>query len=414
MHLGKIDTVLAYLKEFSEEQDDDLVLIIDGYDVWLQLPPEPLIRRYFKVIDEQNERVRSIYGPDVAKEHDFRQTVLFGPDKACWPNEGDRVACWAVPTSPLPDHAFGPPGDPHNEGEPVDSYHPRPRWLNSGTIIGPARDVRALLQAVSTRVQHHFDGLSDQFYLATIWGYQEWDRLQTIHNITLPSGVTPPDLAKEVGNDHKTEFHVSLDYESALFQTVGYYDPYLTWLRYDSISSDSYRDTPLSDFDRFELPQDIEASRQPFAALKHPKDQELSERTKPLYKDVTNLRLKQWHELPLLTNLITKHVSPLLHFMMEKDYRVKWWDRMWFSPFARELLRASATATNIPIFKKRLNGKLWINTPGPVMSHDPTSTGGRRDGAWTDRGKWLTWGSMCGSFESLVFGADSGPIYKEG
>ena len=415
MHMGKIDKVLAYLEDFPEEQDDDLVLMVDGYDVWFQLPPEPLIRRYFQVIDAQNERIRSTYGPDVAKKQGFWQTVLFGPDKACWPNsEGGRPACWAVPTSPLPDHAFGPPDDPHNKGEPEDSYHSRPRWLNSGTIMGPARDVRALLQAVAARVQDHREGLSDQFYFATIWGFQEWARLQTLPNITLPSGVTPPDLVKEVGNSHKIEYHVGLDYESALFQTIGYYDPYLTWLQYDSISSGSHKDTPLSEIDRFELPQDVGAARPPLAALKDPKGQELSDLTKPFFSNTKNLRLKQWHELPLLTNIVTRHVSPLLHFMMEKDYRVKWWDRMWFTPFARNLLQASATATNIPIFKTSLNGKLWTNAQGPIMPHNSTSTGGRRDGAWSDKGKWITWASMCAPYEDFVLGADLGPIYNEG
>ena len=416
MHLGKIDKVLAYLEHFSEKQDDDLVLMVDGYDVWFQLPPEVLIRRYFDVIETQNERIEAMYGSKVAKENDLRQTVLFGPDKACWPEEeGGRPACWAVPQSTLPKFAFGPYDDVEFDAAKGIPYHTRPRWLNSGTIMGPVKDVRALFEAVAARVRDHYQGDSDQYYFAKIWGFQEYARLQLEANITIPPNVKEPDLETEVGNSHKIEFHVSLDYDSAMFQTIGFYDPYVTWLRFDgSVQAGRSSDSPVPESEAYDLATDIRAARPPLAAMKEPKREHMNEVNKALFNHANNIRLRQWPELPLFTNIITKHVPPLLHFMMEKSYRIKWWDRMWYAPFAKDLFRASATAINVPIFQKPLKGRLWANADVPVVEHNIESTQGRRDGAWSDKGEWLSWGILCEAHNDYVFGADRGPVYNDG
>ena len=48
-HLAKVRNVLRYLDNLSSASDDDLVLMIDGYDVVFQLPADVLIQRYFAV-----------------------------------------------------------------------------------------------------------------------------------------------------------------------------------------------------------------------------------------------------------------------------------------------------------------------------------------------------------------------------
>ena len=411
LHMGKIEKVLAYLEHFSGKQDDDLVLMVDGYDAWFQLPPEVLIRRYFDVIDAQNDRVRSKYGTKVVKEKDLRHTILFGPDKACWPDEaGGRPACWAVPQSTLPKYAFGPYEDVDFPSAQKVPYQARPRWLNSGTIMGPVKDVRALFEAVADRVRDHYHGDSDQYYFATLWGFQEYARLQLEPNGTIPQDVGEPDLEGEFGNSHKVEFHVGLDYESAIFQTIGFYDPYLTWLRFDdSVHAGRPKDSPISMSDKFQLPEDVKASRPPLAAIDAPKKEHIDD-YKALLGYAENIRLKGWPELPLLTNVITKHVPPVLHFMMEKEYIIKWWDRMWYTPFAKDLFRGSATAINVPIFEKPLSGRMWASANAPVVEHNAESTQGRRDGAWSDRGEWLPWGILCEAHNNHLFGTDAGPF----
>lgn len=73
-HLAKIETILNYLNKLSDTKtasDDDLILILDGYDIWLQLSSEVLLKRYFKVIEATNTRSRSLYG------HDARHSILY-------------------------------------------------------------------------------------------------------------------------------------------------------------------------------------------------------------------------------------------------------------------------------------------------------------------------------------------------
>ena len=415
-HLGKIDKVLAYLEHFPKEQDDDLVLMVDGYDVWFQLPPDVLIRRYFEIIRGQNERIKKEFGADIAREHDFQQTILFGPDKACWPDEeGGRPACWAVPQSTLPKYAFGPYEDIGIKDPMWTPYHVRARWLNSGTIMGPVKDVRALFEAAAARVRDHRQGESDQYYFATLWGFQEFARLQLTKDGTIPPNVTEPDLVAETGGNHQIDYHVSLDYEAAMFQPIGYYDPYLTWLLFDgSIQAGRPKDSPLPDIDAFELVEDIKAARPPLAVMRSSPKKNLNDISKALFNYADGMRLSQWSELPLLTNVISKHVPVVLHFMFEKPYRVKWWDKMWYAPYAKDLFRASAVASNVPLFKKPLNGRLWVNTDLPMVVRNPESAQGRRDGAWSDKGEWLSWGILCEAYNDHVFGKENGPDYNDG
>ena len=111
-HLFKISETLAYLNALLPSNDDDLVLLIDAYDVWLVLRPEVMISRYFDLLARSNERLHStgLYGRQEGGA-DIRNSLFWGPDKTCWPPDFSRAACWAVPESPLRRKAFGPDTD---------------------------------------------------------------------------------------------------------------------------------------------------------------------------------------------------------------------------------------------------------------------------------------------------------------
>ena len=171
-----------------------------------------------------------------------------------------------------------------------------------------------------------------------------------------------------------------------MFEPVGCYDHSLSWLLYDgSIEAGRPEGSVTPPLDTFKLEDDVTKARPPLAAMTLPKKEKMNPIYTALFAGSSNLKLKQWNEMPLLTNVITKHVSPLLHFMMEKEYRIKWWERMWFAPFSRELFKASATAMNVPIVRKSINGKMWQAAEGPVLQHDSENQRGRRDGAWSDK-----------------------------
>ncbi|KAI4130366.1 MAG: hypothetical protein LQ347_003411, partial [Umbilicaria vellea] len=181
-HTGKISGVHDYLRDSKHLKDDDLVLVIDGYDIWFQLPPEVMINRYHSTIREANVRLRRQYGmtnrktpwssDKVSHVPKYTQTVLYGADKLCWPNPADDPACAAVPPSTLPSSIYGPQTDLDPTG-----FLNRPRYLNSGTVIGPVSSVRAIYERALQKVESEKRGtIGDQFVFAEIFGEQEVQR----------------------------------------------------------------------------------------------------------------------------------------------------------------------------------------------------------------------------------------------
>ena len=406
MHLLKIQKVLDYLRSFPEDQQEDLILMVDAYDVWFQLPPEVLIRRYFEQKKNDETLLIAKYGRKVVEENNYVNTVYFSNDKACWPDdEGFRAACWIVPGSPLPAHSYGPIFDDtyfdaKNSSAP---YQTRPRWLNSGSVMGPVNDVKKMYETVAAFLKSHRHGKSDQFYFAEIWGMQEYARTLKEQNATIPP-LEPPDIEGTLGPVENAEFHMTLDYENLMYQPIGYFDPYLSFVQFDgTLDSGRPEGAPIPYSDVQELAEDIQRSRPPLAAMSMSK----------VKKFGNGARMREWSELPLLTNLVTKHTVPIVHFMLEKEYRVKWWDRMWYAPFAKDLFEAFIAASDIPIMTKPVNGRLWRNTEKPVVDTliDPI---GKRDGAWSDKGSWLSWSTLCQDHEAYIYGADRRDSYGPG
>lgn len=64
-----------FLRALPSLNNDDVVFMMDAWDVWLQLPPQTLLERYGE------------YGSHM---------VVIGADMACWPNEWDEVRAWNV------------------------------------------------------------------------------------------------------------------------------------------------------------------------------------------------------------------------------------------------------------------------------------------------------------------------------
>lgn len=159
----------------------------------------------------------------------------------------NRPACWAVSNTNLDEYAFGP-----ETSGPLQSRS-QPRWLNSGTIMGPARDLKDLFEATLAEINANHTTDSDQFYLAEVFGKQEFARLQKNpellkrykavrygEELADPSAqIMRPD-ANTAGL--RTEFHIGIDYESKIFQTLAYWKQYLTWMR----PTDSYFGLPFA------------------------------------------------------------------------------------------------------------------------------------------------------------------------
>jgi len=391
-HLPKIEGILDYLDGLkqSEEYLEDLVLIVDGYDVWFQLRRDVLIGRYLASNERANTRLIDTYGPELVDQYDIRQTIIFGPDKICWPVDYSRPACWAVPESTLPEFAFGPQTGMGRE------EHNQPRWLNSGTIIGPAQDLRQLFRATLADIHNNHTVDSDQFYLAEIFGRQEYARLLRRpallqHSLGIRYGkeANMPDwiitrLRPDTLADSRTEYHIGIDYESAMFQTLAFWKQYLTWMR----PRDSWRkplDTTINSY-RFDVPDDLAASPAPFNVLRKPDPP----------GDVNSI--VSWQDVELLYNIITGNAPVMLHFTGEKRFRDVWWKKMWFQSDAARLRSLSLQARQPDHLGEHvIGGFRWINAEPDNADEVELHGAG---GVWSDKYRgWYSWRGLCKPFE---------------
>ncbi|KAM0487339.1 hypothetical protein ACHAP7_001851 [Fusarium lateritium] len=154
--LGKISGTLHFLDwavsagtDGSEVQDklaeNDLVLILDAHDIWLQLPPNTLLQRYVQINEAANRRVASLYGPRAPGS--VHQTIIVSAQKGCVaPRDSiSNLHCDDVPESTLPKNVYGPLTDFQLKRW----RFVRPRYVNSGSFMGPVGDMRRYFRRVN-------------------------------------------------------------------------------------------------------------------------------------------------------------------------------------------------------------------------------------------------------------------------
>lgn len=416
-HAGKIKGVYDFLRKDKKVHDDDLVLVIDGYDVWFQLPPEVMVKRYHKLIQDTNQRLRKQYGiiseekpwkgGQEKKVQRYVQTVVFGADKLCWPNQPDDPACASVPESTLPRNAYGLNTDRDPEG-----YTNRPRYLNSGTIIGRVNDVRAIYERALEKVDEGLGAIGDQFVFAEILGEQEYQRQLSMSNMgrpwyyplfnTNPFYQMRSPSAKAVKHmtlpgNRRYDFSIGLDYRSSLFQTMTHSSDDIAFITYANVSSSTLpRSHPQ--VSSLSLPLDINTSRPPFPTNDTP-TAFATGKLLPLSPDLDSLPppdQNTWPQQPLATNLHSLTVPSLLHINGDKSLLDSWWPSLWYQPHARALLRA---------YMRTPQPFLWETVDGEEKTWDRR---GGRGGAWKTDGWWMEWGEVCKGVEETVFSDGKG------
>lgn len=424
-HLAKVRNIMRYLDDLPPSADDDLMLIIDGYDVVMTLPVEIMLKRYFEVVDSMNAKLEERFGPgstqDVpgGKGEQPRQTILFGADKVCWPVDWNRPACWAVPSDTgIPKGAFG-----HEDGR---IEHNQPLWLNSGTIIGPIGDMRLMMAATMERIRVDYDEQyefreSDQKYMSDVWADQEYFRSvrELKYKGLVPVGGGEPVPKGGPAERHipvlaprqRSEYHIAMEYESALFQTRAGNDEFIAR---PTFSGPGYTTLVQTNYNR-------KANFQPYE-ITLPADVIAS--LVRLFKSIADLQeLKSTpseiiRHLQLGTNLVTKRVYALFHCTGGKDFLNDLWPTLWYYPYARSMLRAAIreTVKGRPLSPELIDGRIW------TMAHTyPASTprgddvGIEAAGAWADvTDGWLSWKELCGEWEEEMFGGPNGEVVKPG
>ncbi|KAF8429587.1 hypothetical protein EV426DRAFT_639386 [Tirmania nivea] len=132
----------------NDLQPGDVIAIVDGFDLWSQLSATMLIDRFLA----------------------SGKRIVLGLDKQCFPNDPRSPICNDIPESPLPTDVFGSRTDKDPIQGPRDRT--RPRWVNSGTVVGYFEDLQQLYVSMIAYCGPDNDEKSDQriFAVHYYWG----------------------------------------------------------------------------------------------------------------------------------------------------------------------------------------------------------------------------------------------------
>lgn len=300
--------------------------MVDAYDVWFQLPPEVLLQRFHEANQLANGRLAQEWGG--SGDVPMKQTIISSAQKRCFP-DNDRpgeLHCDAVPNSTMREDVYG---DNTDDEWDISLHSIRPKFINSGTIMGPVGDMKRLFRHVTAKVEKtKAEGLrveSDQGLLGEVFGEQSlWRNLRRQWK-NEPAGV--PDEAIVMMQD-SWEYHMGLDYEQGLFVSTYYeeYDGRIIPLNDKGAIEKASNSLGISPVRLDGVPEDLEDVSNPLVDL---------------YKDRPPGEF-EWGNLPLYADFFTTAVPAVLHHNAKKygakKRRTTWWDKTWYFPYLRDLV----------------------------------------------------------------------------
>jgi hypothetical protein len=389
-HLGKLPGIKKWLETLGPEHDDDIVIAADAYDVWFQLRPDVLIKRYLDINARAVERIRGELGEEAMAKYDIDQSILFSAQKKCGIKSFRDPFCDVVPQSTLPDDVFGPDTDvrqTNNQQNP--DIFMRPRSLNSGTWTGKVKPLRKLFKEASKRAAEDPNWGSDQRILSSIFGEQEsWRAALRDSQSRLRTQDAPDGKAME--------FNMGIDYESSTGIPTVFSEDDLAWFAYNDTELIAEESKQVG-LDPPKMPEliaaDIASSRLPFADLDN--DSPEGEALKQL----------PWDAVPLFTHLYTGVAPAMIHHNAwrdgRKNRRSQWWDRPFYATHLRNMLNGvSRGDRSAPL------AVVTDEATGKKVSYEPIMTPGMMEvglGAVSDKGEFLPWRELCDGFEEKIF-----------
>jgi len=343
---GKLSGVLEYINTLGPDRDDDLVLVIDGYDTWMQLRPGVLIERYFDINERADCRIQARLGQDAVLQEKIQQRIVFSAQKQC-SLDADDPGCYAVPESTLPRDVYGPQTDKYVLDEENPDVKFRPRYLNSGVGMGDVAAMRKLFR-------HALD---------------------------------PAALLIELTDGSPFEFGIGLDYESLLGHPTMFAEYESEWIRHNDSTfiTDVSRIQGISPPRISRVPEDITRSLRPFWSANGAKD--------GLPQDL------DWGNVPLHTNLWTGNVPAIIHHNAHvqnmASLKERHWTRTWFQSHARTLMDLHTTEPYKPvaILKDAIQEVAYWS---PFMTKWETRTSDPNQ-------EWIWWEQSCRGYEEEIF-----------
>lgn len=359
---AKITQALAYVKTL--EDDEDLVLMVDAYDSWFQLPPAVLRTRYFATVTAASHRMRRRLGRRAVRREAMKQSIVFGARKTCAPNLPYSIACYPVPEATTPRDMYGASTDTILGANKHSSF--RPRYLDAGLMMGPVGDVRAMLERAAQIVEElpKTDMLDDyaskshknlweddaQGVFARIFGeqafqreiirlrYRSWFKKWSLpHTPGSSEGhgfkdiTNPPFTHEDMQplDGHPREFGINLDFSGILVSNT-------------ATAENDHRNVLLDGRPQEEFAKSIE-NRQPFdcsVRLKSVLPADLQNADVPDNID----HKKSWAETRLFGNLCLGNAPVVLHHNGAKNLRELAWPDVWWQNRLRERLHNSKNA----------------------------------------------------------------------
>ncbi|KAL2678801.1 hypothetical protein Neosp_009552 [[Neocosmospora] mangrovei] len=330
-HLDKIIGVIDYLDWAAINatgenalRDSDLVVVADSTDTWFQLPPDVLIKRYYEANEQAKERYQEQWKG--LGEVPMEQTIIVSTQKKCFPprQSGSILHCDSLPQSPLREDLYGNVTDK----DPLRYTKNRPRYLNSGSMIGPVGDMRRYFHRVRARMDELQEKgvhlYSDQGIFAEILAEQEIFRQQLRRREEWDDasiGMFQEELDYRVGLDYTQKLFIPTVFEEE--------DGEIITLNNETHIQRASKQRGIYPARLHGVPDDIKNATNPLQSLGG--------------EDAFN-----WGELPLYADYYTRAIPVIVHHNAHKDNakarRYKWWDRTWFFPHLRALLNARIAA----------------------------------------------------------------------
>ncbi|CZR58143.1 uncharacterized protein PAC_08034 [Phialocephala subalpina] len=407
----------------KEAHDDDLILIVEE-DAWFQLPAEVTINRFFHGLRDSNDKLLDKYGEVKYNDSSARTSeqnqkystkVLFGSTKECSNGISDP-ACYSIPESPLPKDIYGDETDRHPEGK-----YNRPRYMSSSMAMGRVADLRPIYKEAIEMLEFEDIGKrGSQYIFSQIFGEQEYARTLSLasagngpskwrswlmavlskpHN---PS-VNPPNIT--LNAEKQYEFGIGLDHFSWIFQVMNNSAEDVRFVRFNhpSVIASPSRISAKAFKNPIRLSSDLSLAPPPFF-----QNQISAANPDPPLTELDNMHddTALWTDIELSTNVIVpgSSVPASLNFH-GSEYLLDgvMWEKMWFHPNARALMRQYIRSPDGPLAASAAaeGGDKWWDLRGG------------KGGFWTDRGEWLEWNEVCGAFDDKVFGDGKGEFMRE-
>lgn len=425
-HLAKISGLAAYLDSMDPSQDEDLVMMVDGYDIWFQLRPQVVLDRYFAINARANKRILDDLGAEVVQRYTIKQEIVFSSQKRCWPWTENDPPCYAVPESSLPSDVFGPLTDTDIGFEENPYIKFRPRFINSGVIVGPVRAMRRLFTKAEKLLKEGQETNvgSDQYIFGHITGDQSIWR-EAMRRDSLSDAQKDAERLIEANNpksrwnwpeshfeevrfkagqdDGRIEYGVGFDYGSEIGIPTVFSETDLEWLTFHNKAQMHRAEQQVgiaSDKSRLdELASDIARTTPPFW-------------TREYDPNIPSELL--WDDVPLFTNLWTGNTPAVIHHNAHRDgrkaLRETWWTKLWSQKYARALFDA------------------WVKEPVGPIAHAGVDKNSKKDWWPAERQKgggrtwlshhtdaneetreWLGFDDICKDYHEEVFRDGKGP-----